>query len=193
MTSNRVLAVAALAACAALAAPAGAAAPKPQITDPKGDSAVLGAGGDIVSALFSTTGSTTRVGKKTVYTPTRLVVTVTYAANASTEQYATHVVQFAAPGCGEIYLQHFSGGKFGSAECLEDPFDPITSVKGKTVTFTLPFSSVGKAYFKKGAALTDLKVYSAVAEPVLGYETAQFADDPGASDVATTTGVYRIS
>jgi hypothetical protein len=195
MPSTRVLAVAALAACAALAAPAGAAAPKPQITDPTGDSTVLGAGGDIVSALFSTAGTTAKVGKKTVYTPTKLLITITYAADVASEPYASHAVRFEVPGCGEVYLQHYSGGTFGSApdSCVTDAFDPNTSVKGKTLTFTLPFSTIGKAYMKKGAALTDLKVYTAVADPVLGYESGELGGDQGSSDVATTTAVYRIS
>lgn len=178
---------------ASLALPSGAAA-KPQITDPTGDQLPVGSAGyDVVSALFSTSGTTARYGRRTVYTPTKLVVTVTYAAAVSTDQQATQVVQFDAPGCADVYLQRFAGGTFGSADCLEDPFDFTVKASGKTLVFTLPFGVIGKSTMKKGAVLDNLSTYTALADPVLGYETAELSQGVVAVDTATTSAAYKIA
>jgi len=196
---TRLLAVAAVAALAA-AVPA-TAAPAPQITDPTGDARNQSAGADIVSALFGTSGTTAKVGKKSVYTPTKLVVTVTYAAAPSTDPYVSHQLVFELPGCGRVYMEVFNGSStFGDAECLGDgvTFDPSFKMAGNAITWTLPFQSIGKQYFKVGTALTDLVAYTAVAEPALGLETQDFfgaAPLPvdGALDFATTTAAYKVS
>lgn len=196
---TRLLAVAAVAALAA-AVPATAAS-APQITDPTGDARNQSAGADIVSALFGTQGTTAKVGRKTVYTPSKLVVTVTYAAAPSTDPYVSHQLTFELPGCGNVYMQVFNGSStWGDADCLgEDAtFDPSYKMAGSTITWTLPFNSIGKQYFKPGTALTDLVAYTAVAEPVLGIESQLVAGDApvpvdAALDYATTTAAYKIS
>jgi hypothetical protein len=195
---TRLLAVAAVAALAA-AVPA-TAAPAPQITDPAGDARTQSAGADIVSALFGTDGTTQKVGKKTVYTPTKLVVTVTYAAAPSTDPYVSHQVLFTSPGCGSVYLEVYSGGTFGVADCLPEDasFDVSYKVSGNSIVYTLPFNSIGKQYFKPGTALTDLTAYTAIADPALGYETYELTAAPGVLpvdggiDVATSAASYRI-
>ena len=183
----------AVAAIAALSfMPAAGAAPKPQIVDATGDAAA-GAGYDIVSALFTTAGTSAKAGRKTVYTPTKLVVTVTYASTVPADAYATQVVEFSAPGCEGVYLQTFSGGTFGSADCLEDPFDVSVKAAGKSVTFTLPFGVLGKQYLNKGAVLSGLTTYTALADPVLGYETGELTMRTVTVDSAATTNVYKIA
>lgn len=197
----RLLSVAAVAALAT-ALPSFA-APAPQITDPKGDARGGAAGTDIVSALFATQGTTAKVGKKTVYTPTKLVVDVTYAAAPSTDPYVSHQVVFTAPGCGTVYLEVYALGTFGVADCMPDDtsFDVTYKVTGNTMQFTLPFTVIGKQYFKPGSSLTDLVAYTAVSDPVFGYESqevvgavASEAGVPadGAIDFATTKASYRI-
>lgn len=195
----RLLSVAAVAALAA-ALPAGA-APAPQITDPAGDARTQSAGADIVSVLFGTQGTTTKVGRKSVYTPAKLTVAVTYSAAPSTDAYVSHQVAFTAPGCGEVYLEMYTGGTFGSADCLEDPFDFSYKADGNVLTVTLPFNTVGKQYFKVGSSLTDLVAYTAFADPVLGYETQELisvaaaeagAPVDGAIDYATSTASFKI-
>lgn len=196
----RLLAVVAAVAVAS-ALPAGA-APAPQITDPTGDARNQSAGADIVSVLFGTQGTTAKVGKKMVYTPAKLVVTATYAAAPSTDPYVSHQLVFNAGDCGEIYMEVFSGGTFGSAGCLEDGFEPSVKIVDNTIVYTLPFNTIGKQYLKAGASLTDLVAYTAVADPVLGYEMQEIAaivlaeaGNPAdaAIDYATTTAVYKIS
>lgn len=181
----------AVALAVALAAPVSA-APKPQITDPAGD-ALLAGGYDIVSALFSTTGTTVKVGRKTVYTPTKLLVTVRYNATVPADAYAAQVVTFNAPGCDNIYLETYTGGTYGTANCLEESFTFSAKPSGKTVTFSLPFSIIGKATLKKGARLTALRTYTAIADPVVGYETGEFTMGQAAVDSATTDAAYKIS
>lgn len=170
------------------------AAPKPQITDPAGDAVALGAGYDVVSALFSTEGTTTRVGRRTVYTPTKLKVTVTYAGNVAADPYAAQVVSFDIGNCSDVYLESYDGGTYGIAGCVTDAFDFSVKKTGKTMTFTLPFSVVGKAYLKKGAVLTGLRTYTAVADPVVGYESQEVGlDVAGAVDSAATDVPYKIA
>lgn len=187
---RRALALAAVLSVA-LAAPGVAAPRTPQITDPTGD-APAGAGYDIVSALFSTEGNTAKVGRKTVYTPTKLVVTVTYAGTVAADPYAAQVVEFDIPGCEGVYLERFSGGTWGASGCVET-FDFGAKTSGKTVTFTLPFAIIGKNVLKKGAVLTGLRTYTAAADPVLGYETAELTAGQVTLDSATTTKTYKIA
>lgn len=189
----RIQLLAALAALA-LTAPGAQAAAKPQITDPAGDAVALGAGYDIVSGLFKTEGVTERVGRRAVYTPTKLVVVVTYAAAVPADDYATQAVRFDAPGCTGVYLQRYSGGTWGIADCLADAFDFSVKASGKTVTFTLPFKVLGKAHLFKGGALTGLHTYTAVADPVLGYESYEVAAGlAGAVDEGRSAVPYKIA
>lgn len=186
--------LAVLAALAVAAPGTQAAAPKPQIKDPAGDAIALGAGYDIVSGLFKTDGITQRVGRRTVYTPTKLVVVITYAGAVPADAYATQAVRFDAPGCPGVYLQRFSGGTWGSADCQEESFDFSVKSSGKTVTFTLPFNVLGKRHLFKGAALTGLHTYTAVADPVLGYESYELAAGlAGAVDAARATAPYKVA
>lgn len=187
----RLVAAAAVAALAALAVP-GQAAPAPQIKDPAGDVLLPMAGLDIVSALFSTQGKTTVVGKKKLYLPKVLTVTVSYAETADTSALASQGVQFNVAGCGEVLLQRFSGGLWSTADCLGDEnpgFDAVAS--GRTVVFSLPFSSIGKQ-MKKSTAVTNLRTWANLTDPALGYGTADFSEN-AVLDYASTTATYRIA
>lgn len=190
------LLVAAVAATFALAAPGHGAVPKPQIVDPTGDALPpISAGYDVVSALFRTEGTTAKVGRRTLYTPTKLVVTVTYAGSVPTEDVAAQVVMFDAPGCARVYLERYAlGSTYGTAECLADPFSFNTKASGKTLTFTLPFATVGKGFLKPGAVLTNLRTYTSIAEPVLGFEAGEVAGpaEAGTVDNAETDAPYRV-
>lgn len=184
----------ALGAALALTLPTGA-APKPQITDPVGDALVgAGPGYDVVSALFTTSGTTVKAGRRLVYTPTKLVIVLTYAGTVATDQWAAQVVTFDAPGCTSVYLERFAAATYGRAACLGDDFEFTAKAAGRTLTFTLPFSVVGKERLRKGAVLTRLRTYTAFADPVLGYETGEAAGVFGAGvvDEASTTAGYPI-
>lgn len=183
---------------AASAALPGAAAPKPQITDPAGDGVIPVTGMDIVSATFSTAGTTAKAGRRTVYTPTKLVVAVTFAGPVTVDQWATHEVTFQVPFCGEVYLELYGGGTYGAAECLDEKFAFPSHASGSTLTFTLPFATVGAQYFAPGTRLTKLVAYSAVGDPILGYESRELTTTvlpgvaDGAVDSATTALAFTI-
>lgn len=193
---TQLLAASLTAALAFAAAGPADAAPKPQITDATGDARPTGgSGADVVSALFSTAGTTAKLGKKTVYTPNKLVVTVTYAGAVPSGANVAQVVQFDAPGCTDVYLESFDTGIWGSADCLEDDFAFTVKKSGKTVTFTLPFKVLGTKHLKRGATLTSLRTYTAHADPVFGYETVEIGGGLGAAglDDAVTTATYKIA
>jgi hypothetical protein len=177
----------------AFATPGHAVAPKPQISDATGDTVVPAAGTDIVSVLFSTAGTTTKVKKKTVYTPTKLVVTVTYAGPVDVDPQATHTVTFNS-GCGAVYLEFFAGETtYGEADCAADSFDFGTKVDGKTLTFTLPFGTLGKS-IKPGSKLSELRAYTAFGDPVIGTEGVYMTGlEQTANDVATTGATYTVA
>jgi len=187
----RLAAVTAAAALAAVAVPSQA-APVPQIKDATGDVLLPMPGLDIVSALFSTQGKTTVVGKKKLYLPKVLTVTVTYAETADTSALASQGVQFDVAGCGAVLLQRFSGGLWSTADCLGDEnpgFDAVAS--GKTVVFSLPFSSIGKQ-MKKGSAVTNLRTWANLTDPAVGYGTADISEN-AVLDYASTDATYRIA
>lgn len=181
----------------ALASAANGAPPKPQIVDAKADQlAVAGTGYDIVSALFATSGTTTKVKKKTVYTPTKLVITLTYAGAVPADEHATQVVEFDAPGCADIYLQAYAaaGATYGQGDCLPDDTSVDFAVKtaGNTMTFTLPLNLFGAGVLKAGTPLTNLVTYTAYAEPVLGIEPG-FVGPEAQVDHAETAAAYRVA
>lgn len=180
----RPLPLVALALVAGSAVP-GRAAPKPQITDPVGDVLLVGAHADVVHALFRTEGRTERVGKHKVYTPTKLVVTVTYAADVPLDEPATaRVVAFDTTSCLNVYLETYNGTTYGSADCLgQETFEFTARAKGRTMTFSLPFAMIGSQHLRRGARLTSLRTYTALADPVIGYETGEAGGETGAGPV----------
>lgn len=185
----RLAALTAAAALAATAMPGHAAGP--QIAGDGGDVPVASL--DIVSAQFATKGVTSKVGRKTVYTPKSLVVTVTYSGAPDELPANAQFVGFTLPGCGSILMQRFDGnGTWGVAECQE-PGDLTydVAVRGNAVVFTLPFNAIGKQ-FKKGSVLSDLRVLTSVADPVVGYGPVD-VDEALAVDSASTDAPYRVS
>jgi hypothetical protein len=177
----------------AFATPGHAAAPKPQITDASGDTVVPAAGTDIVSVLFSTAGTTTKVKKKTVYTPSKLVVAITYAAPVDVDPQAAHTVTFSS-GCGDVYLEFYAGGTtYAEADCVSGSFDFGAKVAGKTLTMTLPFATLGKS-LKAGSKLSGLRAYTAFGDPVIGSEGVYMTGrEETANDVATTPASYTVA
>lgn len=187
----RLAAVTAAAAVALLTLPSHAGV-APQITDPTGDGALPMASLDIVSALFATSGTTAKVGKKTVYTPKQLEVTVTYAAAPETAPGASQAVLFNVTGCGEVLLQrYYDNGTYGSAECLDASFDFTVEAKGNTLQFSLPFNTLSPAP-KKGTSVTNLRTWTGGADPVVGFGPTD-VDETYVNDTGSTTATYKIS
>ncbi len=186
----RLLAAAAVVASCALALPGHtAAAPKPQIVDDAGDAVIPQDDLDILSGLFATSGTTAKVKGKTVYTPKKLEVTVTYSAPASTFPIATHGVTFDLSGCGRVYLQTYYLDTWAEAACIEGSLPVEVTAKGDALVYSIAMSSLGKT-MKAGAKLTSLRVFSGGADPVVGigpHDLEQsFVADEGTTSAAWT-------
>jgi hypothetical protein len=190
MRLRAVALAAAFAAC--LPVPAHAATARPQITDAAGDQRAMSASYDIRSALFSTGGVTVRSGKRSVYVPTRLVVTVTYAAPVAADGYSAQVVSFATSDC-RVYLEVYgTSHTYGSASCVDSPFTVPVKASGTTLTFMLPFSALGKGRLGPGADIGELSTWTNVAEPSQGYETGDLVGNAVTVDLAETDATYTI-
>lgn len=164
-------------------------APKSQIVDPSGDSFAPMGGMDIVSGLFSTTGTTKKVGKKTVYTPKNLVVTITYADAPTVDPGASHEIRFNDGSVDHLFQNYAGESYYQGAEGGE-----VTSeVVGKTLVFTASLSGLG---LKAGQTLSDLRVLTGAGDPVLGFSVPFILGAEGeavAADNASTTAAYKIA
>jgi len=151
------------------------AAPKPQLTDPKGDYPVAGA--DIVSATLSTL-----PGAKG-----KLQIDLALAAAPTAYSYS---VNFIAGDCSfaAIYYGHPAEGVFsksgvgcrvaGSTSLPEGSF----KIKGSTITFTVPLTGA----LKKGVTVTDITAGTAPSGMISGSVAAALGDN------ATTNATYKI-
>lgn len=199
MRTARLALVAAGLAAVGFAVPSGAATPAPTssapktltFTDPSGDGKLPG--DDIVKVAYTTTGTTAKVGKKTVYTPKNVVMSIETAAPISTNGYLQYTVQGVIDGCGEFYLGSAPGSELDtiSAACPDDDsvdFAAATyEVKGNTITFTVPVDST----FKAGTKIATPSAYVGVVDPITGELGPSFffvADDSAASDADYTIG-----
>jgi len=154
----------ALIAVTALAVPQAEAAPKPQLTDPKGDYPVAGA--DIVSALF-----TTVKGK--------LVVTVELAGSPSTPAPFAYQLRFSTDeGCnwrGNVFYDGSSSGGCSGT----DASPPAVKASGNKLIFTM----AAKGVLKPGIELSGLAVSTTPGGALAGA--------PG-GDTGTTETTYVI-
>jgi hypothetical protein len=203
MRTARLAVVAAGLATVGLALSASAATPPPKpkslsFGDATGDA--LGVGGDdIVKVTYTSAGTTKKVGKKYVYTPNRLVMTL-QLADAIADGDVQYNVEGAVPGCS-FYLYTAPGSALddGSAfgGCNEDGTDTSTDLQptvtsaGKTITFTIPLGVTSG--FKAGAAVTSLYAYTGVVDPITGEVGPTIVGSgPADADQATSTATYKI-
>ena len=184
----------ALAVIALMAVPAVAKtpAPKPQITDVAQDQRVPDPGYDVLSGLFTTSGTMVRSGKKTTYVPNRLVIAVTYSAPPAQYAYAAQVVAFATSAC-RVYLEVYGVDRrtFGSASCVKDQFAVPATVSGNVLTLSVPFSALG-TNLRPGVVLRELETWTNIAEPVSGYETGDMVGSVVAVDTGSSEVTYTI-
>jgi hypothetical protein len=197
----RLLACAASAAMVGLAAQAGAAAAVPgpkslSFTDPAGDDKI-GASSDIVKVTYATQGLTSKVGKKTVYTPKRLVMTIETAGDISSNGTVQYDIEGNLPGCGDFYLYASPGAvlEFLASSCGDDDtveFDGSSfEVKGKTITFVVPLGSIPGATV--GKSVTALHAYTGLVDPVTGeVGPVLIGSNPLENDGASSDASYKI-
>jgi hypothetical protein len=199
---------------AATTAPAG---PKTlTYTDPSGDGKV--AGDDITKVTYTTTGTTTKVGKKVTYTPKNLVIIVEAASAIVTNGTMQYDIEGSVPGCGDFFFYFAPGAAIGavpvvggaptvSGSCADDSaavFDGVTAVAAdKTLTFTIGLGSI--TGFTAGASVTGMLAYTGTVDPVFGVVGPVVGGSaplggtglPGeatsvANDVASSTDTYKI-
>lgn len=206
-TRRLALLAAAALAVTALHQPASAAT-KPLLSDPSGDAKLLGAGFDIVSADLRTTGTTKKVGKKTVYTPTYLVASLTLAGppsqqlgstftlNASTS--ACHNGTFAwsyAPGSvlgdSPLYVTGCGTTNPGSSEPSEFVAGCYLSIAGNTITWKLKLTELGRDLPLK-STFFDVVAQSNVDEPVFNLFGTNLLEPDSSIDYAETAAVYTL-
>lgn len=217
----RRLATSALAAVVLAGVPVLAAAappPAPQIVDARGDAVANQQALDVVSVLFKTTGATktVRAGKrrKTVYTPTTLVIVETLAAAPSSAPSTRYRIEADVEGCGEFDLYYTAGAGLPAGwvalECpVED--DPTTTgtlykllprVTGSTLTWELPLAEL-PPQVKLGAKVSGFRAFTDVGDPVYalvgtgdGAENAGAAVDAGSgtavADIAVSSREWRL-
>lgn len=189
-----VLAVAAVTALAA--ANTSHAALDPQITDPKGDSKV-GAANDILKVTFDTV-KVKKVIKE-------FIIKVELAAPPAVSPVATYNIGANIGGCGTLLVYSYWGALDGgpshrwTARCGPDTgqgprttLHPKVTIKGNTLTYSVPFKSMPKEMQRKGFAFTDLYAYTAPGDPVYGITPADFIAEPGANDWAQSTKIFKM-
>lgn len=195
---RRLLVLPAIVATLALAAPAQA---KPfTYTDPKGD-VPAEAGLDIVGVTYATEGVTSvrKVGRKTVktYEPTKLVVTLALAGAPLDQPGVKYRVEAQVSECGAMtfsYAPSLSSDVLASSQLVvgcggangttggDSLFlDPKFTVKGSTLTWSIPLKSLPKVA-RAGGLLYGLASSVDVAEPVLG---SLGPDDVGSAVIDT--------
>lgn len=185
---------------AALALP-GHAATAPQIADAAGDS--LGAQGsmDIVSGLFTTTGT----GKGKGYKPSKLVISLTLSAPPSAGPGLTYEIGASTSTCGDVVFTYEPGtpysavaGVNGWADWGDCPLDADGSVElltpkvtGSTITWSFGLKSVGKG-MKVGTVFSGFVARVDPSNPVVPFPSNATGTELGLIDAGTGAGSWTL-
>ena len=186
---------------AAVAMPSHA-APKPQITDAKGDGPQPGV--DIVSVLWSTTGT----GSGRRYVPKKLVLTMTLAGDVLTNPGITYEASAVTTTCETVTFSAQQGtpysavvGVNGWAEwgsCSKPTSDGdsnvellTVAVKGNTLTWTMPIKMLPKG-LTLGTVFSDFEARVDPTNPVVPFPSSLTRTDMGLLDIGTGTGTWKL-
>ena len=194
------LATAGLALSSSAATPVG---PKTlSYTDATGDSLGAVASNDITKVTFTTTGTTTKVGKKTTYTPKNLVVSLTLAAAPGSTPGLDYEVDGDLPGCGSTNFTYTPGAQVQGGlftECGSEPdattgststlYDAPPTVNGSTITWTFSLKGLSPE-FKAGAVFSGITAFTVQNDPVFGIVGPGLVG--GEYDTASTDSTYKI-
>lgn len=157
---------AALLACV-LVVPSAGAAPKPQLTDPKGDYPV--AGGDLVSGLFVTE-------KKS-----KVVITLEFAGPVNTPIPFAYQLTFATDDSCVWRGNYFGVNGSSSGGCATSNASPPTvKASGNKIIFTI----AAKGALKPGTELSDIRASSTPSSALAGGP----GGDTGATDATYVVG-----
>lgn len=162
----------------ALATGGHAAAPKPQLTDPKGDAIGAQATTDIVSAAWNATGHVRKVAK-------HLTVTINLAGAPSKTAPFAYEASAEVAGCGEVRFSYTPGTVFaglsGDSSLWIDcgPTDPTTgdnlllltgiktSFGPKSITWTVTIKAMPKPA-QHGSKWSGFRAAADIVDPVFG-------------------------
>lgn len=204
MPRRSVLLLAALAALASTT-PSHAAAPKPQVTDPAGDAAGMQPGTDLVSVLYSTTGTGT--GRK--YVPKKLLVTMTLAGDVITAPGLTYEVQAETAPCGTVTFTAEQGSPYSSVtgvngwadwgSCTVPGSDGAPTsvellpveVSGKTLQWKFSLKLIPKE-LKVGTSFTDFEARVDPTNPLIPFPSNATGTTLGLIDKATAPGPWKL-
>lgn len=214
----RRLVAAPLAALALLAPNAHAASTALVVTDPTGDanfSELHGqslpgsqAGFDIKSVTFDTVKKyTTKIVKKKkirVATPTHLKITLAMAGAPSTAPSSSYGIVAQHSVCGQLRLQIYyapdatSYGDLATCGTGDDAvngdlfrIDFTPKIEGNNLIIQVPLKGGLPKEFKIGSLVDDISAYTSTAEPVFGYQPADFEPTAGI-DVAVAAKPWKV-
>jgi hypothetical protein len=191
-----------VAAAVALTALPGHAATKPQVTDPKGDAVGMQAGTDIVSVLFSTTGT----GKGRSYKPTRFLVTMTLAGPAISQPGLTYEVDAMTKECGLLNFTLEQGSPYSTAfgvngwagwgSCTTgtaaDGIELIQAkVAGNTITWSWGLKAIPKP-LKIGSVFSNFEARVDPTNPALPLPSSETRTALGLIDKATSKASWKL-
>ena len=187
----------------ALVATAGHAAPTkvPQVKDPVGDSVAPRPGVDIVSVLYTTTG--TGSGKK--YVPKKFIVTMTLAGPAEAGPGLTYEVEAATDRCGDVSFTYEPGTPYGAAtgrngwaewgNCLAtDGTESVellaATANGNKVSWEFSLKATD---LKVGTVFTDFRARVDPSNPAVPFPSSLTQTELGLIDAATGKGPWKLS
>lgn len=189
---------------AAAAAPSHAAA-KPQVSDAKGD-AVGGQGGtDIVSAVYSTTGT----GKGRSYVAKKLVVTMTLADAVVTQPGFTYELSADTTTCGRVTFSSQNGSPYTTitslngwadwGDCTKPNSDGEPSsvelltvaVKGNTLTWSMPIKMLPKD-MKLGTVFSGFEARVDPTNPAIPFPSSTTGTERGLIDIGKGTTSWKL-
>ncbi len=177
------------------------AAPKPQISDAKGDAVGSQAGTDIVSVTWSTTG--TGSGRK--YVPKKLVVTMTLAGPAISQPGLTYETQAETGPCGTVTFTAEQGSPYSTAfgvngwadfgSCNDSEGSNVElltiATKGNDIIWTWSIKQLPKE-LKLGTAFTNFEARVDPTNPVLPFPSNATGTTLGLVDKATGPGPWKL-
>jgi len=170
-------------------------------SDAAGDALGSSAANDITKVTFTTTGTTTKVGKYLKYTPKNLVVSMTLAAAPGSTPGLDYEVDAQLDGCGGTKFSYTPGAQTegslftdcGSPESTgtgtSTLYTTSPTVNGSTITWTFGLKELSPE-FKPGATFSGLTALTVQNDPVFGIIGPGIVG--GDYDDAATDSTYKI-
>ncbi|HEV2890501.1 MAG TPA: hypothetical protein VGX28_09000 [Frankiaceae bacterium] len=201
MPRRALLLAAFLAAVTAL--PSSAAAPKPQVTDPKGDALGAQPGADLASVTFATTGT----GSGRAYVAKKLVVTMAMAGDVITTPGLTYEISTETSSCGRVTLSAQQGSPYSQVthlngwadwgDCMSraDATSNVelltAAVKGNTITWSFSLKMLPKELAVR-TSFTTFEARIDPTNPVIPFPSSATQTENGLVDVATSDVVWKM-